>query len=143
MDWEVLIPILMFVIPLALSFYDRRAKKRKGVPPVQARPVFPSDPEESEESADPAEPAAEYADAQESAPAPARVSPVQASAPQPRQQEAPANGFPLPSGAAPEGVRAIDKRGKKVEIPEEKPRLEIDKKKLILYSEILKPKFDS
>ena len=42
-----------------------------------------------------------------------------------------------------EGQRAIDRH---IETPagsEEKPKLEIDKKKLILYSEILKPKFDA
>ena len=41
MDWDVLIPILMFLFPLVVSILDKRAKKRKGVPPVKAEPLFP------------------------------------------------------------------------------------------------------
>jgi len=46
MDWEALVPILFFAIPLVISLLDKRAKKQKGVPPVQARPVFPPDAED-------------------------------------------------------------------------------------------------
>ena len=37
----------------------------------------------------------------------------------------------------------MGKKAKKTETVEEKKKLDIDKKKLILYSEILKPKFDA
>ena len=41
-----------------------------------------------------------------------------------------------------EGQRAVTRRIQEVEEIDPRPKLEIDKKKLILYSEILKPKFD-
>ena len=129
MDWEVLIPILMFLFPLVAALLDKRARKRKGVPPVIARPVngpvpFPSGPE----------------------------------GPGARPVERPAaqdDGNTVPSGRPAEtvfkaqeeilpveGQRAVTRRIQEVEEIDPRPKLEIDKKKLILYSEILKPKFD-
>lgn len=106
MDWEVLIPILFFALPVVISLLDKRAKKQKGVPPVQARPVvFPAQ--------DDARPYGEVV---------------------PTRPEAPSD----------EGQRAIHREEKEKKVQEEGPqKLEIDKKKLILYSEILKPKYDA
>ncbi|MBR1578526.1 MAG: hypothetical protein IJ653_08095 [Bacteroidales bacterium] len=172
MDWDVLIPILMFLFPLVVSILDKRAKKRKGVPPVKAEPLFPP---------------AEDIDQEERAEAPGRASdyptiplegaqgvnvfrrsvesaeggtvrPGRPSEPLSQAQQdvfrgelpirSPQEGKPdtfvmEATQTVTEGQRAIDRH---IETPagsEEKPKLEIDKKKLILYSEILKPKFDA
>ena len=42
-----------------------------------------------------------------------------------------------------EGQRAVERHIDTATQDDDKPKLEIDKKKLILYSEILKPKFDA
>ena len=108
MDWEVLIPILFFALPVVISLLDKRAKKQKGVPPVQARPVV--------------DPAAE------------NPADFRGDLPDRNQPEAPSD----------EGQRAIHREEKEKKVQEEGPqKLEIDKKKLILYSEILKPKSDA
>ena len=115
MDWEVLIPILFFALPVAISILDKRARKRKGVPSVQARPVI--------------DPAAEN---------PADFQPVGEVAPENRSH------LPTrPEAPSDEGQRAIHRDEKKKAQEDGQKKLEIDKKKLILYSEILKPKFDA
>ncbi len=123
MDWEVLIPILMFLFPLVVSILDKRAKKRKGIPPVKSAPVGNGIPE-PDQPWTPVPPVPPFQPAQESSEPEIIVKEVQ----------------PRP---ATEGERAIMKHEEKKVAAEEKPKLEIDKKKLILYSEILKPKFDA
>jgi len=117
MDWEVLIPILFFALPVVISLLDKRAKKQKGVPPVQARPVvFP--PEEAD----------------------GEVAPENVRAATVFQDDLPTR----PEAPSDEGQRAIHREEKEKKVQEEGPqKLEIDKKKLILYSEILKPKYDA
>ena len=119
MDWDVLIPILMFAFPVVVALLDKRAKKRRGVPPVQSRPVFP--------------PAANTTAAEVDR-LPSRVQPVEQKM-----------NTPAPEPVA-EGQRAISRERHQEVVTEEKdpePKLRIDKKNLILYSEILKPKFDA
>lgn len=107
MDWEVLIPILFFAIPVAASLLDKRAKKRKGIPPEDRN---------------------HPRSLKREGPGTESVEQVPA----------------LPEEAVQEGQRAIvrEKKPEKKDDPQPK-KLEIDKKKLILYSEILKPKFDA
>ena len=169
MDWEALVPILFFAIPLVISLLDKRAKKQKGVPPVQARPVFPQDAEDDPEDLPGKRPAAPDPSQ------PAGWAPRRAGNRGPRKSPdfggGPAEGgygFPgrssgladtaqpdvfrgdLPDrnqaeSSSEEGRRAIHREAKKQTEPEDgaQQKLEIDKKKLILYSEILKPKFDA
>lgn len=124
MDWEVLIPILMFLFPLVAALLDKRARKRKGVPPVIARPVFPSASDVS--ASRPSERPAAQDDGN--------------TVPKGRPAE---TVFKMQEDLPPvEGQRAVTRRIQEVEEIDPRPKLEIDKKKLILYSEILKPKFD-
>ena len=141
MDWDVLIPILMFLFPLVVSILDKRAKKRKGVPPVKAEPLFPP---------------AEDIDQEERAEAPGR--PGRPSEPLSQAQQdvfrgelpirSPQEGKPdtfvmEATQTVTEGQRAVERHIDTAAQDDDKPKLEIDKKKLILYSEILKPKFDA
>ncbi len=141
MDWDVLIPILMFLFPLVVSILDKRAKKRKGVPPVKAEPLFPP---------------AEDIDQEERAEAPGR--PGRTSEPLSQAQQdvfrgelpirSPQEGKPdtfvmEATQTVTEGQRAVERHIDTAAQDDDKPKLEIDKKKLILYSEILKPKFDA
>lgn len=141
MDWDVLIPILMFLFPLVVSILDKRAKKRKGVPPVKAEPLFPP---------------AEDIDQEERAEAPVR--PGRPSEPLSQAQQdvfrgelpirSPQEGKPdtfvmEATQTVTEGQRAVERHIGTATQDDGKPKLEIDKKKLILYSEILKPKFDA
>ena len=119
---EYLIPILMFLFPVVVAILDKRAKQRKKAASAAPRPQFPPI------SFNPA------------------PQPVVRPAPQenvPREsipQEAPAPVF-RPNL---EGQRAIHREADHVEAGQPAPKkLEIDKKKLILYSEILKPKYDA
>ena len=153
MDWDVLIPILMFLFPLVVSILDKRAKKRKGVPPVKAEPLFPP---------------AEDIDQEERAEAPGRASDYPAIPLEGAQgvkvfqrSVESAEGGTVPPGRTPEpifpaqeaqaneaklaneGQRAVERHIDTAAQDDDKPKLEIDKKKLILYSEILKPKFDA
>ena len=113
MDWDVLIPILMFAFPVAVAVLDKRVKKRRAEQ-QRSRPVFP----------------------------PANEIPGQAR--NDRWGEHPDR--PLAEDSTVEGQRAISRERHKEVAPETKdpePKLRIDKKNLILYSEILKPKFDA
>ena len=121
MDWEFLIPLLMFAFPVVVALLDKRARQKRA-----ASPSFPK-PTAGEQVS--REFAREFA---------REFSPEGAGgvAPENRSQE---------SGYGQEGVRAVHKNG-----PQEAPepvqpadKLKIDKKKLIIYSEILKPKFDA
>ena len=140
MDWDVLIPILMFLFPLVVSILDKRAKKCKGVPPVKAEPLFPP---------------AEDIDQEERAEAPGRPGRPSEPLSQP-QQDVFRGELPIrsPQGkpdtfvmeatqTVTEGQRAVERHIDTATQDDDKPKLEIDKKKLILYSEILKPKFDA
>ncbi len=124
---EYLIPILMFLFPVVVAILDKRAKQRKKAASAAPRPQFPPI------SFNPA-------------PQPVVRPAPQENAPQenvPREsipQEAPAPVF-RPNL---EGQRAIHREADHPTVSEPAPeKLEIDKKKLILYSEILKPKFDA
>ena len=111
MDWDVLIPILMFAFPVAVAVLDKRAKKRRENTP----PSY---------------------DAEGGTVSSGRL-------PQPTElQRAEENN----SVSSVEGQRAISRERHREAVTEEKdpePKLRIDKKNLILYSEILKPKFDA
>jgi len=109
---EFLIFLTMMAFPLFVALLDKQVKKHKGEPQVKAHPLFPSAEEDT--------------------------------------QEAPADPGPRPDNA-PEGQRAITRtKRESPAVPTEsalqtndpEPKLRIDKKNLILYSEILKPKFD-
>ena len=140
MDWEVLIPILFFALPVVISLLDKRAKKQKGVPPVQARPVvFPAQ--------DDARPDGEVVLENRSHP---RLRKREGPADEvggrgPAQPDVFRDDLPIrPEAPSDEGQRAIHREEKEKKVQEEGPqKLEIDKKKLILYSEILKPKYDA
>ena len=163
MDWDVLIPILMFLFPLVVSILDKRAKKRKGVPPVKAEPLFPPAPDGSEvrpeerpAAQDPSQPfgwAPPSYDAEGGTVRPGRTSEPLSQA----QQDVFRGELPIrsPQEGKPdtfvmeatqtvtEGQRAVERHIDTAAQDDGKPKLEIDKKKLILYSEILKPKFDA
>jgi len=143
MDWEFLIPLLMFAFPVVIALLDKRARQKRA-----ASPSFPK-------------PTAREQVSREFAPeAAGGVAPENRSHPRLRKREGPADEV---SGRGPaqqdvfggnpagsqefgqEGIRAVHKNG-----PQEAPepvqpadKLKIDKKKLIIYSEILKPKFDA
>ena len=113
------LPFLVMIFVLVVSTLDAIKKKQKGTPQVQSRPYLEdlvSIQEEDEE---------EVVEA-----------PVEEAEVREEQPDAPR--------AAEEGERAVHKTPR-VEAPETEnpePKLRIDKKNLILYSEILKPKFD-
>ena len=119
--FDILIPILMFAVPIGAAIADNRKKEREKA----ARKVVSHTLTEEEIKAilDPE----------------SRVT-----------EEKPAETLSEPSSWQPafslEGQKAIDRKiepVKPIELEEEKrDRLQIDRKKLILYSEIMKPKFD-
>ena len=120
---EYLIPILMFLFPVVVAILDKRVKQRKKAASAAPRPQFPPI---SFNPAPRVQPAARPV-VQENIPLD--------SVP----QEAPVPTF-RPNL---EGQRAIHREADHTVVSEPAPqKLEIDKKKLILYSEILKPKFD-
>ncbi len=113
---DFILPVLIVAFMVLLSALDARTRKKKGTPQVQSRPYLEdlaSVLEEEEVEA-----------------------PVEEAEVREEQPDAPR--------AAEEGERAVHKTPR-VEVPETEnpePKLRIDKKNLILYSEILKPKFD-
>ncbi|MBR5723968.1 MAG: hypothetical protein IKX62_01165 [Bacteroidales bacterium] len=165
MEW--LIPLLMFAFPVAIALLDKRAKKRKGVPQVQSRPIFPpaqrfpetraSAPDRaSDYPAIPLEGAQGVKDSKRSDWSAEGGTVSHGRLPDPTaltqatrvSQTYVVSGDELPSRnqQEEEGQRAISKeRRKATETKKVNPgqKLEIDKKKLIIYSEILKPKFDA
>ena len=149
MDWEFLIPLLMFAFPVVVALLDKRARQKRAASPTPKPSTHRSSPISFEEFA------------REFSPEGAGgVAPENRSHPRLRKREGPADEV---SGRGPaqqdvfggnpagsqefgqEGIRAVHKNG-----PQEAPepvqpadKLKIDKKKLIIYSEILKPKFDA
>ena len=111
MDWEFLIPLLMFAFPVVVALLDKRARQKRAASPTPKPSTHRPSPISFEEFA-------------------REFSPEAAGGSQEFGQE---------------GIRAVHKNG-----PQEAPepvqpadKLKIDKKKLIIYSEILKPKFDA
>ena len=146
MDWEVLIPILMFAFPVIVALLDKRAKqKRTASQPSRTRPaareLARNDGRSADEAAGGVAPGnratlgtvrgGTASEAQRWGPTKEDVSGGKLrSSPDQEQSE--------------EGVRAIHRKKKETNV-EKQPadKLKIDPKKLILYSEILKPKFDA
>ena len=152
MDWDILIPILMFAFPIAVAVLDKRAKKRRGVPSVQSRPIFPPAasgsgvrPEKRPAAQDPSQPfdwAPPSYDAEGGTVSPERLPNTTNSS----QADRVGRSARLAENNTIEGQRAISRERRREVVTEEKdpePKLRIDKKNLIFYSEILKPKFDA
>ena len=121
MDWEFLIPLLMFAFPVVVALLDKRAKQKRAASPPPKPSMHRPSPISFEEFS-------------------REFSPEAAGGVAPENRN--------PAGSqefGQEGIRAVHKNG-----PQEAPKpvqpadkLKIDKKKLIIYSEILKPKFDA
>ena len=166
MDWEVLIPILMFAFPVIVALLDKRAKQKRAAsqPTPRPRPIFPSSSPAARElarnegnSSDGAAGKVERSEVRTSGPAGPGTFENQKSERALRTQGVTGGGAPFidsnslggleQKDDAPkneEGVRAIHRKEKETKV-EKQPadKLKIDPKKLILYSEILKPKFDA
>ena len=153
MDWEVLIPILMFAFPVIVALLDKRAKQRRKASQSRPRNSFSPRPDASEglprkrpAAPDPSQPsgwAPPSYDAEGGTVSLGRS--LEAS-----DKSKDTTVFRGNSASSPdqeqteEGVRAIHrKETKKAEQQAPADKLKIDKKKLILYSEILKPKYDA
>ena len=149
MDWEFLIPLLMFAFPVVVALLDKRAKQKRA-----ASPSFPKPNTREQVSRElapenvllrrtpPADPVSRPLPLTEP-----RVATVfRGNSRDTLQQQDVFGGNPAGSQEfGQEGIRAVHKNG-----PQEAPepvqpadKLKIDKKKLIIYSEILKPKFDA
>ena len=157
MDWDVLIPILMFAFPVVVALLDKRAKKRRGVPPVQSRPVFPRANEIPGQARNDgwSFPASDQAVPEVAPGNRATLGTVRGGTASEAQRWGPTQSD-VSRGELPdrrpaeesisEGQRAISRARHQEVVTKEKnpePKLRIDKKNLILYSEILKPKFDA
>lgn len=141
---EIVILLLVFGLPILSVILDKN--KKKGVPKVKSRPiVWPADKPAAQKKPGsartaPAKPAADGSTRPAAAPAaPARPA---ATAPEP----APASPvFPDAGTAAAsymnETRSTASRAAQAVEKPEEKKKFS-EKQKLIIYSEIMKPKFD-
>lgn len=138
---EIVILLLVFGLPILSVILDKN--KKKGVPKVKSRPiVWPADKPAAQKKPGsagtaPAKPAADGST--RPAEAPARPA---ATAPEP----APASPvFPDAGTAAAsymnEARSTASRPAQAVEKPEEKKKFS-EKQKLIIYSEIMKPKFD-
>lgn len=141
---EIVILLLVFGLPILSVILDKN--KKKGVPKVKSRPiVWPADKPAAQKKPGsagtaPAKPTADGSTRPAEAPAaPARPA---ATAPEP----APASPvFPDAGTAAAsymnEARSTASRAAQAVEKPEEKKKFS-EKQKLIIYSEIMKPKFD-
>ena len=151
MDWEFLIPLLMFAFPVVVALLDKRARQKRAASPPPKPSMHRPSPISFEEFSREFSPEAAGG-----------VAPENRSHPRLRKREGPADevsgrgpaqqdvfgGNPAGSPESEygqEGIRAVHKNR-----PQEAPepvqpadKLKIDKKKLIIYSEILKPKFDA
>ena len=149
MDWEFLIPLLMFAFPVVVALLDKRARQKRAASPTPKPSTHRPSPISFEELAREFSPEAAGGAAPENRSHPRlrkREGPAdEVSGRGPAQQDV----FGGNSAGSPEygqeGIRAVHKNG-----PQEAPepvqpadKLKIDKKKLIIYSEILKPKFDA
>ena len=166
MDWEILIPLLMFAFPVVVSLLDKRAKRKRAAstPPVSrpTSPVRPAIPPFSRQSVPPGPlprhsfpPVSQGQAGGGVAPGNrATLGTVRGGTASEAQRWGPAQ--PDVSGGKPrhsleeeipveEGVRAIHREETKKAPGPVQPadKLQIDKKKLIIYSEILQPKFDA
>lgn len=141
---EIVILLLVFGLPILSVILDKN--KKKGVPKVKSRPiVWPADKPAAQKKPGsagtaPAKPTADGSTRPAAAPAaPARPA---ATAPEP----APASPvFPDAGTAAAsymnETRSTASRAAQAVEEPQEKKKFS-EKQKLIIYSEIMKPKFD-
>lgn len=150
---EIVILLLVFGLPILSVILDKN--KKKGVPKVKSRPiVWPADKPAAQKKPGnagtaPAKPAADGSIRPAAAPGPAR--PTAAAAP-----AGPAVAAPGPAPAAPvfpdagmaaasymNETRSTASRPAQAEKePEEEKKKFSEKQKLIIYSEIMKPKFD-
>lgn len=143
---EIVILLLVFGLPILSVILDKN--KKKGVPKVKSRPiVWPADKPAAQKKPGsartaPAKPAADGSTRHAEAPAaPARPA---ATAPEP----APASPSPVIPDAGMvaasymnETRSTANRAAPAVEEPQEKKKFS-EKQKLIIYSEIMKPKFD-
>lgn len=149
---EIVILLLVFGLPILSVILDKN--KKKGVPKVKSRPiVWPADKPAAQKKPGsagtaPAKPTADGSTRPAAAPGPAR--PTAAAAP-----AGPAVAAPGPAPAAPvfpdagmaaasymnETRSTASRAAPAVEKPQEKKKFS-EKQKLIIYSEIMKPKFD-
>ena len=162
MDWEVLIPILMFAFPVIVALLDKRAKQKRAAsqPTPRPRPTFPSTSPAARELArnegslsDGAAGKVERSEVRTSGPAGPGTFEYQKSERALRTQGVTGGGAPFIDSKlrsspeqeqSEEGVRAIHRKEKETKVAKQPAdKLKIDPKKLILYSEILKPKFDA
>lgn len=143
---EIVILLLVFGLPILSVILDKN--KKKGVPKVKSRPiVWPADKPAAQKKPGsagtaPAKPAADGSTRPAAAPAaPARPA---ATAPEP----APASPSPVIPDAGMAAASYMNetrstasRAAPAVEEPQEKKKFS-EKQKLIIYSEIMKPKFD-
>lgn len=142
---EIVILLLVFGLPILSVILDKN--KKKGVPKVKSRPiVWPADKPAAQKKPGnagtaPAKPAADGSIRPAAAPGPARPA---ATAPEP----APASPSPVIPDAGMAAASYMNETrstasrpAQAVEKPEEKKKFS-EKQKLIIYSEIMKPKFD-
>lgn len=143
---EIVILLLVFGLPILSVILDKN--KKKGVPKVKSRPiVWPADKPAAQKKPGsartaPAKPAADGSTRHAAAPAaPARPA---ATAPEP----APASPSPVIPDAGMAAASYMNETrstasrpAQAVEEPQEKKKFS-EKQKLIIYSEIMKPKFD-
>ena len=143
---EIVILLLVFGLPILSVILDK--KKKKGVPKVTSRPiVWPADKPAAQKKPGsagtaPAKPTADGSTRPAAAPAaPARPA---ATAPEP----APASPSPVIPDAGMAAASYMNetrstasRAAPAVEEPQEKKKFS-EKQKLIIYSEIMKPKFD-
>lgn len=144
---EIVILLLVFGLPILSVILDKN--KKKGVPKVKSRPiVWPADKPAAQKKPGsagtaPAKPTADGSTRPAAAPAaPARPA---ATAPEP----APASPSPVIPDAGMAAASYMNetrstasRAAPAVEEPQEKKKKFSEKQKLIIYSEIMKPKFD-
>lgn len=152
---EIVILLLVFGLPILSVILDKN--KKKGVPKVKSRPiVWPADKPAAQKKSGsagtaPAKPTADGSTRPAAAPAaPAR--PAAAAAPAGPAVAAPGPAPASPSPVIPDAGMAAasymnetrstaSRAAPAVEEPQEKKKFS-EKQKLIIYSEIMKPKFD-
>lgn len=141
---EIVILLLVFGLPILSVILDKN--KKKGVPKVKSRPiVWPADKPAAQKKPGsartaPAKPAADGSTRHAEAPAaPARPA-ATASEPAPASPVFPDAGTAAASYMN-EARSTASRPAQAVEKPEEKKKFS-EKQKLIIYSEIMKPKFD-
>ena len=141
---EIVILLLVFGLPILSVILDKN--KKKGVPKVKSRPiVWPADKPAAQKKPGsagtaPAKPTADGSTRPAEAPAaPARPA-ATASEPAPASPVFPDAGTAAASYMN-ETRSTVSRAAQAVEEPQEKKKFS-EKQKLIIYSEIMKPKFD-